>query len=591
MRCLELSSRARVLIPHDRLQYHVDALTVRPALSSVALEGDPEPPPVELLAMEEETAEGTVCTVPRFYALAECSDPPPSEALQCGDPLAPGVAFSGTLSERTSQRSVHDTILKAWRSTDPRDHGSLAVLPCGFGKTVLALACAAHWGRCALIVVPNSVLADQWRDRATAFLPQAAVTSLRGGVWNIADREWYLGGVTEADVARGLSLRERAVSYAARDKPRRVRVRCEQLLGVTGPGDAVEWDGADTAFTLRPGGAVKLRLRERVKPPYVALAPAPGGVRVSYARAVKAATWPPALRSAAVPGALFPARLRVGLAPEAGRYPDVVITTAQTLSMHAPPPCATEACGLLVADEVHSLCARVFSTALSAVPCARLLALSATPERPDNLHVVLPLLAGREVARVDRAWQRVDVRRVVYRNGDQRELKLPNGRLMLAQMLSRLAADGRRTAAIAALVRDLVREGRHVLLLTERVEHVAALAEAIGSATGAECGQMHGGTPAAERARAAERAVIVATYPLCRQGFDVPRLDTLVMATPVTAIEQPVGRILRVHPDKCDPLVIDVVDPFSIFAGEGRKRWRFYDDNGYEVTEEDLPAV
>ena len=71
MRCLQLSSRTRVLIPHDELPYHVDALTIRPVLSSVALEGDPEPPPVELLAMEEETAEGTVCTVPRFYALAE----------------------------------------------------------------------------------------------------------------------------------------------------------------------------------------------------------------------------------------------------------------------------------------------------------------------------------------------------------------------------------------------------------------------------------------------------------------------------------------------------------------------------------------
>jgi len=80
----------------------------------------------------------------------------------------------------------------------------------------------------------------------------------------------------------------------------------------------------------------------------------------------------------------------------------------------------------------------------------------------------------------------------------------------------------------------------------------------------------------------------VATYPMCRQGFDKPRLDTLVMATPVTALEQIVGRILRVHPDKQAPLVVDVVDPYSLFAGEARKRARQYAGWGYRTAAREL---
>lgn len=599
MQPVTLSARSVVILPDADLEYHTRALTIHPVQSSVALEGDTAPPPVELLGLERETADGTVCTVPRFYALAECPDSWNDVRLQQGDPLHGDVQFRGTLSDRTAQKRVHRLIVDAWSSGNPREHGVLAVLPCGFGKTVLALACVAARGHCALIVVPNSILVNQWRERAATFLPRATIAELRGGVWNSADRVWFLANQTRDDVESQLCVRDRTVEYSA---TRAVRVRCKALLDVrlASPcpaGVTLEWDGSSTAFTLRgpPDQSVRVALRERIAQPYAEVQEVCDGVALLFRKDTRARAWPAALRDAAVPGMLFPQSLRDKLSPWPcvdGAYPDIVVTTAQTLSMHTPPPVATEACGVLVADEVHSFCARVFSTALSAVPCARILALSATPERPDNLHVALPMLVGREVARVERSWQHVAVRRVTYRDGEQSEIKLPNGRLMLAQMLSRLAQDDQRTDAIAQVVSTLVNEeGRHVLLLTERVDHVAALAGAIESraALATPCGQMHGGTSATDRAAAATRQVIVATYPLCRQGFDVPRLDTLVMATPVTAVEQAIGRVLRVHPDKPDPLVVDVVDPFSIFAGEARKRGRFYDDNGYEVTDEELP--
>ena len=55
------------------------------------------------------------------------------------------------------------------------------------------------------------------------------------------------------------------------------------------------------------------------------------------------------------------------------------------------------------------------------------------------------------------------------------------------------------------------------------------------------------------------------------------------MATPVTSVEQAIGRIQRQCPGKQSPLVVDLVDPFSMFVGEHYKRKRFYSAQRYET--------
>ena len=264
---------------------------------------------------------------------------------------------------------------------------------------------------------------------------------------------------------------------------------------------------------------------------------------------------------------------------------DVLVATVQTIAVVEHDPRIFAACGVLVVDEVHSVCGRVFSLALRCAPCSRVLALSATPERRDGLHAALPWLAGEEVARVQRTWERVDVHALVYRDGAQAPLRLYNGQLNLAAMVNRLCADERRTARIAAAVHRHRQAGRCVLVLSERVEHLQSVQRALAALGTADSGLLVGATPMAERAAQSARPVLCATYPMCKQGFDKPELDTLVMATPVTSLEQIVGRILRAHPRKQQPLVVDVVDPFSIFAGEARKRRRYYDEERYEVQQ------
>jgi superfamily II DNA or RNA helicase len=70
---------------------------------------------------------------------------------------------------------------------------------------------------------------------------------------------------------------------------------------------------------------------------------------------------------------------------------------------------------------------------------------------------------------------------------------------------------------------------------------------------------------------------------MCKEGFDVATLNTLVMATPRPDIDQIVGRILRTEKAtrKIDPLIIDVVDP--AFRRQFQQRNMLYRQRSYEV--------
>jgi superfamily II DNA or RNA helicase len=80
--------------------------------------------------------------------------------------------------------------------------------------------------------------------------------------------------------------------------------------------------------------------------------------------------------------------------------------------------------------------------------------------------------------------------------------------------------------------------------------------------------------------------IILGTYTLVSEGFDVPSLNTLVFASPISSIEQSVGRIQRQKPAdrRFTPLIIDLWDDFSLYRNQGFRRIAFYKKNGYTMA-------
>jgi len=160
---------------------------------------------------------------------------------------------------------------------------------------------------------------------------------------------------------------------------------------------------------------------------------------------------------------------------------------------------------------------------------------------------------------------------------------------------SSVANDQARTEAIASEVRDAFAQGRKVLVLTERTEHLDAIEAALGG-PGPAPFVLHGRM--SRRQRAARLAdldalppdaprVLLATGKLVGEGFDHPPLDTLVLAMPVSwkgTLQQYAGRLHREHASKTDVRIIDFVDTgHPALLRMWAKRQRGYRAMGYRI--------
>lgn len=84
-----------------------------------------------------------------------------------------------------------------------------------------------------------------------------------------------------------------------------------------------------------------------------------------------------------------------------------------------------------------------------------------------------------------------------------------------------------------------------------------------------------------------ETLILTATGSLVGEGFDFPRLDTLIMAAPVSfrsVVEQYAGRLNRDYEGKKNVIVYDYVDShIPMFDRMYAKRLKAYKQIGYEV--------
>ena len=81
-----------------------------------------------------------------------------------------------------------------------------------------------------------------------------------------------------------------------------------------------------------------------------------------------------------------------------------------------------------------------------------------------------------------------------------------------------------------------------------------------------------------------EKQVVLATYSMAAEGLDIKTLTTLIMSTPMTKIEQSVGRILRQKHEN-PPIVVDIIDTHANFQNQWAKRRRFFKTQNYKIIQ------
>jgi superfamily II DNA or RNA helicase len=97
------------------------------------------------------------------------------------------TTFTGNLREK--QQSIADHSLKAL----DQQGGGLLELPCGFGKTVLAIYLIAALGFKAMVVVHKEFLMNQWRERIKEFMPTAKIGILQQNCIEVEGKDIVIG--------------------------------------------------------------------------------------------------------------------------------------------------------------------------------------------------------------------------------------------------------------------------------------------------------------------------------------------------------------------------------------------------------------
>jgi superfamily II DNA or RNA helicase len=315
---------------------------------------------------------------------------------------------------------------------------------------------------------------------------------------------------------------------------------------------------------------------------------------------------------------------------------DIVIAMVQSLSQKEYPDDLLKDFGLVIYDECHHLSAEIFSRALIKTATQFTLGLSATPDRKDGLTHVFKYFLGDIVYQESQNEDKtILIKAIHYFNDDPEysaEVQNRMGDPNRPQMINNICNCERRNQVIIRELQLLMNEGRKVLILSDRKEHLKYLMDQIETKIfktsieptptttpthtepepttekkkkrvskkettdddtgpnklyGKISGLYVGGMKQSDLKISEDKDIILGTYPMVSEGFDCPTLDTVILSSPKSDVVQSVGRILRKKPEDRDKqhIVIDIIDYVGSFATQWETRKKYYRKQKYQFDE------
>lgn len=245
----------------------------------------------------------------------------------------------------------------------------------------------------------------------------------------------------------------------------------------------------------------------------------------------------------------------------------VDLVMMQSISHRASDPSVLAEYGQIIVDECHAIAAPAIAAALRNIDVVRWVGLTATPFRADQMDGLILMQCGPVRHVIDLA-DRSERELIVHETCFATEESGADGPSIQA-IYSELAVDADRTASVVQDVVHAVDDGRSCLVLTNRLDHLDALASGIQTSTDATVFRLHGRMSSRDRRAVRDELVatdadggpfvLVAIDKIAGEGLDLPTLNTLFLAVPVSfkgRVIQQIGRITRGRPRSEMPAVV-----------------------------------
>lgn len=249
--------------------------------------------------------------------------------------------------------------------------------------------------------------------------------------------------------------------------------------------------------------------------------------------------------------------------------------------------------GLVIVDECHNVPAMQAYNVINRQRAQYRFGLSATPQRRDNLEMMIHAALGSVVAEIE---QSEVVGAVLPVTVSTLNYAFQGNPKSWTDFITKLANDPRRNRLI---VNSAIKSSRSVgtAVLTGTIEHAETL-QALIAQHGVDALLLHGQLPKKirdERMMAAHGSpLIIGTLSLLSEGIDWPHVGAIIFASPVSAavnkdtpaatrLIQSIGRARRPFLGKSVAHVMDIIDATPYGKGAYRKRALIYRQQGFNV--------
>jgi superfamily II DNA or RNA helicase len=260
----------------------------------------------------------------------------------------------------------------------------------------------------------------------------------------------------------------------------------------------------------------------------------------------------------------------------------VVVANIQSLTKHVSKVCREF--GLVVLDECHHVSSPTFSKIIDGMFSRYKVGLSGTIERKDQKHVVFKDYFSSKIFKPDKE------------NTMTPEVHVINSGIHFsdfsgapwAERINVLKESYLYKNLVVALADKYADEGHRVVVVSERVDFLKECSEASRHPSELLIGAVkeEARDKVIQRVHDGEVSQLWGTQSLVSEGLSINPLSCLILATPLNnmpLLEQLIGRVIRGHPDKPTPVIVDIRLEGNTVTRQYNNRLGHYMKEGYHI--------
>ena len=259
----------------------------------------------------------------------------------------------------------------------------------------------------------------------------------------------------------------------------------------------------------------------------------------------------------------------------------IVVGNVQTVTKHILK--LSKEFGTVILDEAHHVPAETFSSIIDGMYSRYRIALSGTLNRTDGKQVVFRDYFGSKIYKPPQSGTLNPIVKIL-----QTGMYLPPTSNWV-QKINNLLYDSDYQDFVSAIAKSQIDAGHKVLIVADRTEFL----ESIKGNLGEDCALITGSTSFEERKAIIERVekdevlCIAGSRQIFSEGISVNKLSCVILPVPtanLVNLEQIIGRVMRTHKDKKDPLVVDLAFSSPSEKRQLATRTAFYLEKGWDIS-------